>query len=125
QREVGSGRPGTGSSSSRSAAAALKGDERRRAAVDRPGADKGLQKKRPVTKTRELYPKPATTTAASARSAAHKSRSKPITTATGCSTATTTPHKQKSTTSTTPAKQKPAVTPRKPLTTTPRKPQQH
>ncbi|CAN0389503.1 unnamed protein product, partial [Ectocarpus sp. 12 AP-2014] len=67
---------------------------------------KGLQKKRPVTKTRELYPKPATTTAESARSAAHKSRSKPIPTATGCSTTTTTPHKQKSTTTTTPAKQK-------------------
>ncbi|CAM9830088.1 unnamed protein product, partial [Ectocarpus sp. 13 AM-2016] len=58
QREVGRGRAGTGSSSSRSAAAAVKGDERRRAAVDRPGGDKGLQKKRPVTKTRELYPKP-------------------------------------------------------------------
>ncbi|CAM9849950.1 unnamed protein product, partial [Ectocarpus sp. 8 AP-2014] len=126
QREVGNGRPGTGSSSSRSAAAAVKGDERRRAAVDRPGGDKGLQKKRPVTKTRELYPKPGTTTttAASARSAAHKSRSKPVTTATGCSTTTTTPHKQKSTTAVTPAKQKPAATPRKPLTTTPRKPQQ-
>ncbi|CBJ28852.1 conserved unknown protein [Ectocarpus siliculosus] len=126
QREVGSGRPGTGSSSSRSAAAAVKGDERRRAAVDRPAGDKGLQKKRPVTKTRELYPKPGTTTttAASARSAAHKSRSKPVTTATGCSTTTTTPHKQKTTTAATPAKQKPAATPRKPLTTTPRKPQQ-
>ncbi|CAN0131211.1 unnamed protein product, partial [Ectocarpus fasciculatus] len=136
QREVGSGRPGTGSSSSRSAAAAVKGDERRKAAVDRPpGGDKGLQK-RPVTKTRELHPKPGTTTTApaSARSAAHKSRnnptatrpfSKPTTTATGCSTtSTTTPHKQKPTTATTPAKQKPAAgTPRKPLTTTPRKPQ--